>query len=113
MGKLILNTSKYCHVLAKEEIIFCEISNGLVRIYLTDKKVVSTRITLLEIFDDLGQEDFVLPHRSYIINMKHVKSLHTSKDYYAEMNGDYLIPVSKSRIGHVRQLINKNHRISI
>ncbi len=113
MDKLIINTSKYCHILSKEEIIFCEVKNGLVRIYLLDNEVICIRLTLMEIFKDLGEESFMFPHRSFIINMKHVKSLHTHRNCYAEMNGDFSIPVSKKRLKQLRKRINNTHQVCI
>ncbi len=106
MRNLIINTSKYCHIISKEDIVFCKSENGSVRIVLHDNKVLNLRMSLIEISSKLNEPCFISPHRSFIINMKQIKSLHTHPKSYIETSGDFIVPVSRSRLKHVRRLID-------
>jgi len=83
-----------------DDILFLEAMENYVAIYFTDKKIIAYS-TLKALAGILPNMDFIQPHKSYIINMRHVKSiegniLHIDK---------YQVPVSKYQKGEVIERI--------
>ena len=80
-------------IILKDEIVFCEIMNRKVYLNLVSGEVVDyyERIENLEI--KLG-DHFFRCHRSYLINLKHLKGY---KNGTAYMDNDKEVPVSRLR----------------
>jgi DNA-binding LytR/AlgR family response regulator len=55
-----------------------------VKIYTTDNKYTLTLISLIKLENLLSSKGFSRIHRSYIINIKHVKSIQKNKVIIAE-----------------------------
>jgi len=75
-----------------EDILFIEGLKDYVKIYTTDNKYTLTLISLIKLENLLSAKGFARIHRSYIINIKHVKSIQKNKVLIAEKR----IPISES-----------------
>lgn len=75
-----------------EDILFIEGLKDYVKIYTTDQKYTLTLISLIKLENLLSSKGFARIHRSYIINIKHVKSIQKNKVVIAEKR----IPISES-----------------
>ena len=68
-----IEVSKKSHVkLNKKHIIYAETADRMINIYTIDK-TYSSNIKLKELEDTISSEHFYTPHRSFLINLKHVK----------------------------------------
>ena len=74
------------------DILFIEGLKDYVKIYTTDNKYTLTLISLIKLENLLTSKGFARIHRSYIINIKHVKSIQKNKVIIAEKR----IPISES-----------------
>lgn len=60
-------------ILAIKEIIYCHASSNYTEFYMTDKKCILSSYTLKHYDDILSTQSFFRAHRSYLINLAHVK----------------------------------------
>ena len=74
------------------DILFIEGLKDYVKIYTTDNKFTLTLISLIKLENLLSSKGFSRIHRSYIINIKHVKSIQKNK----VLISDKRIPMSES-----------------
>lgn len=74
------------------DILYIEGLKDYVKIYTTDNKYTLTLISLIKLENLLTSKGFARVHRSYIINIKHVKSIQKSKVLIANNR----IPISES-----------------
>ncbi|KAF2336055.1 MAG: LytTR family DNA-binding domain-containing protein [Flavobacterium nitrogenifigens] len=74
------------------DILFIEGLKDYVKIYTTDNKFTLTLISLIKLENLLSSKGFARVHRSYIINIKHVKSIQKNK----VLISDKRIPISES-----------------
>nr|WP_315219503.1 LytTR family DNA-binding domain-containing protein [uncultured Flavobacterium sp.] len=74
------------------DILFIEGLKDYVKIYTTDNKFTLTLISLIKLENLLSCKGFSRIHRSYIINIKHVKSIQKNK----VLISDKRIPISES-----------------
>lgn len=74
------------------DILFIEGLKDYVKIYTNDNKFTLTLISLIKLENLLSTKGFSRIHRSYIINIKYVKSIQKNK----VLIGDKRIPISES-----------------
>lgn len=74
------------------DILFVEGLKDYVKIYTTDGKYVLTLMSLIKLENILSAKGFSRIHRSYIINLKHIKSIQKNKVLIA----DKRLPISES-----------------
>jgi DNA-binding LytR/AlgR family response regulator len=74
------------------DILFVEGLKDYVKIYSTDGKYVLTLMSLIKLENILSAKGFSRIHRSYIINLKHIKSIQKNKVLIA----DKRLPISES-----------------
>lgn len=74
------------------DILFIEGLKDYVKIYTTDNKFTLTLVSLIKLENLLSSKGFSRIHRSYIINIKHVKSIQKNK----VLISDKRIPISES-----------------
>lgn len=74
------------------DILFIEGLKDYVKIYTTDNKYILTLISLIKLENLLSSKGFARIHRSYIINIKHVKSIQKNK----VLIGEKRVPISES-----------------
>lgn len=74
------------------DILYIEGLKDYVKIYTTDNKFTLTLISLIKLENLLSNKGFSRIHRSYIINIKHVKSIQKNK----VLISDKRIPISES-----------------
>ena len=75
-----------------EDILYIEGLKDYVKIYTTDNKYTLTLISLIKLENLLSSKSFARIHRSYIINIKHVKSIQKNK----VVINDKRLPISES-----------------
>ena len=88
MGRLYLKQKNEIHIVQKKDIIFIERSGRSTTIY-TKTGPIKTYQTLNELEGELRERDFLRSHRSFIINIHHVKnfSLYAKNSYIVTFEG--------------------------
>ena len=72
------------------DILFAEAMENYVALYLTDRKLI-THIPLKTLLESLPAENFIQPHKSYIVNIHSIRSIEGNRLHIAT----YQVPISK------------------
>lgn len=97
--KLSVKSGKQICQLALSDIVFMERRGHWTYINLSDGSQVSTKEKLSELHARIGTADFVRCHISYIVNLRHVKSLENRTLY---LQDETMIPISLPHEQEVR-----------
>lgn len=106
MKKIVLSTSKGMHVIEIENIIRCESEDYYTRFFLKDGKMIMVSKTLKENEEMLGENDFIRPHKSHLVNINHIKGFLKEDGGSLLMNDGSIIPVSRRKREKVIDLLN-------
>jgi DNA-binding LytR/AlgR family response regulator len=85
------------------DILFAEAMENYVAIYLADRKLI-VHSTLKGLLESLPQNDFIQPHKSYVININSIKSIEGNILHLDR----YEVPVSKYQKEEVMERIINN-----
>ncbi|WP_223701178.1 LytR/AlgR family response regulator transcription factor [Sutcliffiella deserti] len=87
-GRLYIKQKNDIHIIQKKDIVFIERSGRSTTIY-TKTGPIKTYQTLNELEGELRERDFLRSHRSFIINIHHVKnfSLYAKNSYTVTFEG--------------------------
>lgn len=92
------------HILSVNKIVYCEALDHNVTIYTQEAKYTS-RTPLAELAAKLPTEDFVQPHKSYLINLNYVQCVNSNNVELSRSANTVWIPLSKGkRRTFIRQL---------
>lgn len=97
--KLLVNTSEGTMVISLKNILYLEASRNYTFIHMIHEEI-ETRKTLVEWMDILGSEEFYRVHRSYVISLRHIKTI--CRDGVVMNYLSVQIPVSRRRIGQLK-----------
>ena len=105
-----MNESKTIHVSNAEgeytinvnDILFFEAQNQQVSIQTKDDNFIM-RGNLSDYVEELVKYDFILVHRSYLVNMRHVKGINRQEII---MEDSTILPISRLRYKEVKQLFH-------
>ncbi|MFW6019110.1 MAG: LytR/AlgR family response regulator transcription factor [Bacteroidales bacterium] len=111
--KLVLSTMEGINVVSIQNIIHCQSDDYYTRFFFKDRKSLLVSKTLKEYEQILKEHNFIRPHKSHLINIKHIKSYIKAESYIILID-DSKIPVSRRRREMVLQVINnlQNKRLS-
>ncbi len=87
-----------------DSIVYLEIFQHSILIYLVTKEKIQIRGTLAELVEQLPTNKFVQPHKSYLINLEHVDRM--NKREIIMTNGE-LIPIGRSKSDSFNELLRK------
>lgn len=104
--KLALATMDQTYFFTPAEITWCEGNNNYTHFHFTGHPPVIVSRTLKEYEEMLAEFSFIRVHKSYLINLQHVKNL--SKDGVIKMSDDHLITVSRRRKDDVFRAIRSS-----
>lgn len=104
--RIILSTAEKIHIVEIDNIIRCESDNYYTRFYFTDGSKLLISKTLKEHEELLSDHNFIRPHKSHLINLKHIKSFNRSDGGSIIMNDGSKIPVSRRKKEKVIDIIN-------
>lgn len=90
------------HVVRMDDIYYFEVYNHNTILHTIDESF-SIRSTLKEVFSQLPQGYFGMPHQSYVVNFKYIKTATSSEIRLT--NGD-LIPMSRRKIKDFNKLFH-------
>jgi two-component system LytT family response regulator len=108
LNKIALEIPKGILFASYDDIKFFEADGMYTNVYLKDNKVELICKPIKFFADQLEKNTlFYKPHRSYLINLKHVKQLIKQDGTYLLMNNNKTIPVSKDKKEEFITLVNE------
>lgn len=88
---IIVKSGMALHRVKVEEILYIEAMGNYVAIILPDEKIMTLQ-TMSQILDVLPPEEFLRVHKSYIVSVKHIDSLHRA----SVKIGSFEIPIGNT-----------------
>ncbi|HSV09993.1 MAG TPA: LytTR family DNA-binding domain-containing protein [Hanamia sp.] len=93
-------------VIPLNEIVYCHASSNYTQFYLTDKKCILSSYTLKQYDEILTQQSFFRAHRSYLINLAHVKMYRRGEGGEIVMSNGHEIELSRTHKDEFLHLLN-------
>jgi two-component system response regulator LytT len=107
-SKLLIRSQQRLLLVDAEDLIFASIEGGLISVTAKDLEGSSNYRTLDELIDTLPSESFWRPHRSYLVNIHHIKEVVPwfKSSFMLKMNDrkQSEIPVSRQQTKRLREL---------
>jgi two-component system LytT family response regulator len=103
--KIAIPTGEGFMVIPISEIIYCHANNNYTRFYLTDKKSILSSYTLKQYDEMLTPLSFFRAHRSYLINLVHVKMYRRGEGGEIVMNNGDEIELSRTHKDEFMRLL--------
>jgi two-component system, LytTR family, response regulator LytT len=107
--KLLVKTNARLFLVDAEDVIYASIQDGSITIFARDTEGESNYRTIEELAASLDSEAFWRPHRSYLVNIRHIKEVVPwfKSSYMLKMNDKRQseIPVSRAQTKRLRELI--------
>lgn len=92
--KIALPANKGLLLVPKEDILYAIAEGNYTHIYLINGKSIKILKKLKQVTELLSDKDFIRIHRSYLINMEHVRKFEEGKTVV--MSNDFSLTVSRS-----------------
>ncbi|RBL92051.1 LytR/AlgR family response regulator transcription factor [Chitinophaga flava] len=86
-----------------QEILFAEALENYVAVYTTDRKII-THATLKSVVEMLPAQQFIQPHKSYVVNIQHISAIEGNMLHM----GSHQVPISKYQKEEVLEKIVNN-----
>jgi two-component system, LytTR family, response regulator LytT len=106
--KLLVKSQQRLLLVDGEDLIFASIEDGLISVSAREAEGTSNYRTLEELNATLDSESFWRPHRSYLVNIHHIKEVVPwfKSSYMLKMNDKKSteIPVSRAQTKRLREL---------
>ncbi len=107
-SKILVKSQQRLLLVDAEDLIFASIEGGLISVVAKDVEGSSNYRTLEELFDGLQSESFWRSHRSYLVNIHHIKEVVPwfKSSFMLKMNDKKQseIPVSRQQTKRLREL---------
>jgi two-component system response regulator LytT len=107
-AKLLVKSQQRLLLISAEDLIWASIQDGLISVMARDVEGSSNYRTLEELNAALDSESFWRPHRSYLVNIHHIKEVVPwfKSSYMLKMNDKKQteIPVSRQQTKRMREL---------
>nr|NQU90820.1 response regulator transcription factor [Bacteroidota bacterium] len=105
--KIILKTQENIHLMDIQDIVFCESDGCYTRIYTKDKnKILISK--LLKEYDELLQgAGFYRVHKSYLINLRHIKRFEKQDGGNIVLTNEHKLPVASRKKEELLELFEK------
>ncbi len=93
-------------IIPVNEIVYCHASSNYTEFYLIDNKCILSSYTLKQYDEILSSESFFRAHRSYLINLAHVKMYRKGEGGEIVMSNGHEIELSRTHKDEFLHLIN-------
>ena len=107
-AKLLVKAQSRLLLVDSAHVVFASIDNGAITIHTHDFEGVSNYRTVEELQGSLDSESFWRPHRSYLVNIHHIREVVPwfKSSYLLKMNDKAAseIPVSRAQTKRLREL---------
>lgn len=104
--KIAVPTNEGFVVIPLNEIVYCHASSNYTEFHLTDKKCILSSYTLKQYDEILSLQSFFRAHRSYLINLAHVKMYRRGEGGEIVMSNGHEIELSRTHKDEFLYLLN-------
>ena len=104
--KIAIPTGEGFIVIPVNEIVYCHADSNYTRFYLSDKKCILSSYTLKQYDEMLTSQSFFRAHRSYLINLSHVKMYRRGEGGEIVMSNGHEIELSRTHKDEFLHLLN-------
>ncbi len=104
--KIAVPTGEGFIVIPINEIVYCHANSNYTEFYLTDKKCILSSYTLKQYDEILTAQSFFRVHRSYLINLAHVKKYRRGDGGEIIMSNGHEIELSRTHKDEFLHLLN-------
>jgi two-component system response regulator LytT len=108
--KLLIKSQARMILVDAEDVIYASIQDGAITLYAGDAEGVSNYRTLEELSGALDEDTFWRAHRSYLVNINHIKEVVPwfKSSYMLKMDDKRSseVPVSRAQTRRLRELFN-------
>lgn len=104
--KIAVPTAEGFIIIPVHEIVYCRASSNYTEFYLSDKKCILSSYTLKQYDEILTTQSFFRAHRSYLINMAHVKLYRRGEGGEIVMTNGDAIELSRTHKEEFMRLLN-------
>ena len=104
--KIAIATADGFIVIPVNEIVYCHANSNYTEFYLTDKKCILSSYTLKQYDERLTSHSFFRTHRSYLINLVHVKMYRKGDGGEIVMSNGHEIELAKTHKDEFMHLLN-------
>lgn len=104
--KIAIPTGEGFIIIPVNEIVYCHANSNYTEFYLTDKKCVLSSYTLKQYDEILTAQSFFRAHRSYLINLAHVKMYRRGEGGEIVMSNGHEIELSRTHKDEFLHLLN-------
>lgn len=94
--KIAVPTAEGFVIIPVNEIVYCQANSNYTEFYLTDKKCIVSSYTLKQYDEMLTAQSFFRAHRSYLINLAHVKLYRRGEGGEIVMSNGHEIELSRT-----------------
>lgn len=85
-----------------KEVLYIQ-KNGKNSIFVMRNKEIKVRKTLAEVYDEIHKKEFVYIDRGCIVNIIHIMQVKNSE---VELKGNILLPISRSHLQQIKDVVN-------
>jgi len=96
-NKLVIHSKDSIDVVKKEDIAFLKAESNYCFISLVDGTRLLVSKTLNDLDEQIDSEKFIRVHRSFTVNIDHIRKLDTSEGLVIVLNNNEKIPVSRRK----------------
>jgi len=104
--KIAIPTGEGFIVIPINEIVYCHADSNYTKFYLTDNKCLLSSYTLKQYDEILTTQSFFRAHRSYLINLDHIKSYRRGEGGGIVMSNGHEIELARTHKDEFMHLLN-------
>jgi len=105
--KIILKTFDNIHLVKVRDIVYAESDGSYSTIYLASGENVIVSNTLKHYHEMLGNFGFYRVHKSYLINLEHIRRFEKAEGGYVILEGDAKVPVASRKREELLELLER------
>jgi len=105
-NNLVIHSKDTIDVVKKEDIAFLKAESNYANISLIDGTKLLVSKTLNDLDAQINSDNFIRVHRSYTVNIQHIRRLDTSEGLVIILNNNVKIPVSRRKKDDVIEALN-------
>jgi len=104
--KIAIPTGEGFIIIPVNEIVYCHANSNYTEFYITDKKCILSSYTLKQYDEMLTSQSFFRAHRSYLINLTHVKVYRRGEGGEIVMSNGHEIELSRTHKDEFMRRLN-------
>jgi two-component system LytT family response regulator len=105
--RIVLSSNERYDVVNISEIIMCKSDRNYTSFYLDDGQVIKVAKTMKEFSDQLEENDFIKPHRGYLVNPDHIRSFSRAGTSAIRLTRNLEAPVSSRNKDKLLEIIHR------